>query len=389
MDSNQITSDVACHICYEQQLNAFPDYQLLPRVASDCVPWRSGGQLAICKACACVQNPIDSHWRAETSEIYSRYKLYRQSAGSEQGVLSENKQLMPRSAKIFQQAASYFNLEKTGRLLDIGCANGELLRCFSAIAPHWKMMGFEIDDKCRQEVESIPGVEAFASGSLDKIKQPCDLITLMHVLEHLPDPKQWLKDLHRLLTPDGLVLIQVPDPKMNPYNLLVADHCSHFLMSDLISIAEQAGYEIVAYSDKWVLREFTLLIRPIGLNKTAAATPVVQDKMATYPANSIKWLHDIVQLIKSFPTDKPIGIWGTAIAGTWLYSLMEKHVSFFVDEDASRVGHQHFNKPIYHPSSAPKESNIFVALTPEIAANIISRWSHLDVALHAPPALVY
>lgn len=389
MDSNAVGSDVTCHICYAKQLDLLPDYPALPRVASDCVPWRSGGKLAVCGACLCVQNPVDMLWQAETSEIYSRYKLYRQSAGSEQGVLCENKQLMPRSAKIFKQAEPYFDLKKTGRLLDIGCANGELLRCFFNLAPHWKTVGFEIDDKCREEVESIPGVEAFASGSLDKLDKPFDLITLIHVLEHLPNPKSWLKDLHRLLNPGGLVLIQVPDPKQNPYNLLVADHCSHFIMSDLISVAQQAGYEIVTSSDKWVLREFSLLIRLPASNKSKSDMPVPDDKTSEYPSKALQWLHDIVGLAKSFPKDKPRGIWGTAIAGTWLYSIMDNDVDFFVDEDASRIGQQHLGKPIYSPDMAPKDSNIFVALTPEIASNIVNRWSHLDVALHTPPNLIY
>lgn len=390
MDSNAISPDVICHICYAKQLDLLPNYPALPRVASDCVPWRSGGKLAVCSSCLCVQNPVDKDWHTQTSEIYSRYKLYRQSAGSEQGVLSENKQLLPRSAKIFQQAVSYFDLQKNGRLLDIGCANGELLRCFSALAPHWKMVGFEIDDKCREEVESIPGVEKFASGSLEKLDQPFDLITLIHVLEHLTNPRVWLQDLHRILNPGGLVLIQVPDPKQNPYNLLVADHCSHFIMSDLISIAQQAGYEIVAHSDKWVLREFSLLIRLPAANQAAVAvTKIPEDKTSAYPAKSLQWLHDIVDIAKSFPKDKPRGVWGTAIAGTWLYSILDSNVDFFVDEDASRIGQQHLGKPIYSPEMAPKDSNIFVALTPEIATNIVNRWSHLEVALHTPPNLVY
>ncbi|MBV9576453.1 MAG: class I SAM-dependent methyltransferase [Gammaproteobacteria bacterium] len=388
MDLYQTNAQAVCHVCHTQQLTLFPNYYSLPRVASDCAPWRSGGRLAQCQNCLCVQNLIDQSWHAETSEIYSHYKLYQQSAGSEQSVLSDNKQLLPRSAKIFQNALPYFDLKKSGRLLDIGCANGELLRCFSNIAPHWKMVGFEIDNKCREEVEKISGVEAFASGSLDKLDKPFDLITLIHVLEHLPDPKQWLRNLHRLLNPQGLVLIQVPDPKQNPYNLLIADHCSHFLMSDLFSIARDAGYEVVAYSNKWVMREFSILIKPA---ESCSLTHHLQmeDKTSSYPANSIKWLYEITDLAKKFPNDKPRGIWGTAIAGTWFYSLMKAHVDFFVDEDASRIGQQHLGKPIYSPEKVPKNSNIFIALTPEIAANIVNRWSHLEAKLHTPPNLLY
>lgn len=399
MDQNKLVTDVACHICGAAQLNSLLNYPSLPRVTSDCLPWRQGGKLAICKTCSCVQNPLDDAWHSETSEIYSKYQIYRQSAGSEQGVFAEGKKLVPRSAKIFQRAASYLDLTKKGRLLDIGCANGELLRCFSSIAPHWTMVGFEYDDKRRAEVESIPGVESFAWGSLDKINEPFDIITLIHVLEHLPRPGAWLKDLHRILKPNGLVIIQVPDPKINPYNLLVADHCSHFIIPDLINIAEQAGYRVIACSDKWVSREFSLLITPLESSESKhvinqfEAIPGVLDcqneHTVTYPNNAVKWLHEVVKLAKEVPHDKPRGIWGTAIAATWLYSVMDGKVDFFVDEDSHRIGQQHLGRPIYSPEKVPKGSHIFVALTPEIAANIVSRWSHLDVTLRVPPDLVY
>lgn len=388
-----MNTDIPCHICGAQMLHLFSNYHELPRVASDCVPWRAGGRLAVCETCKCVQNPVDKDWYNETMDIYSTYKLYRQSAGSEQGVFSDNKSVMPRSAKVFQQAASYLDLAKSGRLLDIGCANGELLRCFGALAPHWKMVGFEIDDKRREEVESIQGVEEFASGSLDKLNKQFDIITLIHVFEHLPNPKQWLENLKRLLKPDGIVIIQVPDPKANPYNLLVADHCSHFQMPDLIKIANRAGYDIVVYSDNWVLRELSIVIKvaaPVKLNDLNTSLNNLDDQYVTaYPTKSLQWLHDIVQLTKSFPKDKPRGIWGTAIAATWLYSLLNENVDFFVDEDNSRVGQQHLGKPIHSPNEVPKGSNIYVALTPEIAGKVVNRWSHLEVSLHSPPNLKY
>ena len=387
------TPHLSCHICGAQQLRLFSHYDNLPRVASDCVPWRAGGRLGVCQHCFCIQNPVDAQWHAETSQIYGQYQIYRQSAGSEQGVFAEGKQLVPRSAKIFQQAKPYFDLEKPGRLLDIGCANGELLRCFGLLAPHWKLSGFEIDDKRKEEVEQIPGVEKFASGSLDKLKTRFDIITLIHVLEHLPNPVQWLKDLHRLLTPTGYVLIQVPDPQQNPYNLLVADHCSHFVMPDLIRIAEEAGYHVIVCSDKWVSREFSLLITPAPAASLHTYlekdfSPYVQ-RTETYPTHALQWLYEIVKQTQSLPNNTQRGIWGTAIAATWAYAVMNQQVDFFVDEDLHRIGQYHLGKPVYSPENIPADSDVFIALTPEIASNIYKRWSHLPARLHAPPQLQY
>lgn len=382
--------ETPCHLCGAEQLYELSNYPSLPRVASDCVPWRSGGKLATCFACHCVQNPVDQDWMDETSNVYSQYKIYQQSAGSEQSIIAEGKKQIPRSAKVFQKAEAYLNLRKPGRLLDIGCANGELLRCFGSLAPHWKMVGFEIDDKRRKEVERISGVETFVSGSLDKIIPFFDIITLIHVFEHLPYPGKWLEEIKKLLTPEGLVIIQVPDPKTNPYNLLVADHCSHFVMSDLLNVSERAGYEVITYSDNWIAREFSILIRPVKSSKSQGKKEIGQQKhIPTYPENSLQWLHEIIKQTQSIPHNLPRGIWGTAIAATWVYSLLKNQVDFFVDEDANRIGQFHLGKPIFSPDQAPQNSHIFVALTPEIATNIVCRWSHLNVKLHVPPSLMY
>lgn len=382
-----------CHVCSADQLQHQKTYPKLPRVASDCVPWRAGGRLASCTNCGCVQNPVDELWHNETAEVYSEYKIYTQSDGCEKGIFLDGKKVMSRSAKVLEQAKPFLNLEKPGRLLDVGCANGELLRCFGKIAPHWKMVGFEIDEKRRKEVESTPNVEAFYSCSIDKISATFDIITLIHVFEHLPYPNQWLNQFRKLLKPDGIVLIQVPDPKKNPYNLLVADHCSHFLMSDLIKIAERADYEVITCADSWVAREFSIIIKPIELgkakNKNEQSNKRLTEKTSTYPANSLNWLDDIIQLTKSIPINKPRGIWGTAIAATWVYSIMENNVDFFVDEDPSRIGQTHLGKPIISPEQIPEGSNVFIALTPEIANTVVGRWSKLSATLHKPPALHY
>lgn len=225
---------------------------------------------------------------------------------------------------------------------------------------------------------------------MKKIAGKFDIITLIHVLEHLAKPVQWLKELHHMLQPDGLVLIQVPDPMTNPYNLLVADHCSHFIMADLITIAEQAGYEVLAQSDKWVAREFSILIKPaVNAKKQTTAPNAHANRTTTYPAHAVEWLHHIVQQAGQLPKNKKRGIWGTAIAATWLYSLMGEKVDFFVDEDTNRIGQEHLGKPVYHPNAIPADCHVFVALTPEIATNIVNRWSHLPATLHVPPTLAY
>lgn len=385
---------VNCHICNENSLKYFNEYPILPRVASDCTSWPPGGKLAVCMKCHCVQNPVDTDWEKQTNAIYNRYDIYQQSAGMEQSFFMGDNYAESRSSKIFNKLGSIKKIGEEGRLLDIGCANGALLREFNRVAPKWKLVGFEIDDKRKKEVESIPSVESFFSGSIEKIDSQFDIITLIHVFEHLAYPEKWLRNLGKLLKPNGFIIIQVPDPMKNPYNLLVADHCSHFLLKDLRNIAVRSGYHVIIESDNWISREFTMIIQQKNVELTNSENigdlghfnKVSEQK---YPLKSIEWLDMLIDKAKSLRAKKPLGIWGTAIAATWFASLVDFEPDFFVDEDPNRIGEQHLDKPIYSPEEIPQGSYLFIALTPDIAKNIIKRWSHLDIELEGPPELNY
>lgn len=62
----------------------------------------------------------------------------------------------------------------------------------------------------------------------EKIENTFDLITAFHSIEHVLNPENTFKKLLKILSPKGCILVQVPDIEQNPYDLLVADHRSHF-----------------------------------------------------------------------------------------------------------------------------------------------------------------
>src|SRR3569623_1329215 len=95
-------------------------------------------------------------------------------------------------------------------VLELGCAHGSLVALL-------KQTGYEAVG-----VEMSPWVVAFASKtfgisiytgpveSLDLPHSSLDVIVLMDVLEHLPDPLATMRRWLELLRPDGLLLIQTP-----------------------------------------------------------------------------------------------------------------------------------------------------------------------------------
>jgi 2-polyprenyl-3-methyl-5-hydroxy-6-metoxy-1,4-benzoquinol methylase len=97
----------------------------------------------------------------------------------------------------------------TGRLLDIGCGTGDFLSVAKSVG--WQTVGFEPNDKARNLALS-KGVELVAE-TTDLPDASFDVITMWHVLEHVPDVEAQIKELRRLVKPGGTIVIAVPNFK--------------------------------------------------------------------------------------------------------------------------------------------------------------------------------
>src|SRR5216683_3279149 len=197
--------DVRCHLCGATAAEPVPSFERLRGVTSDCRPWPAGAQLARCDVCGGVQKVLNASWHADTTRIYSGYTIYYQSAGVEQAVFDAGGTPTPRSARLIARVIASGWLPTRGRLLDVGCGNGALLRSASERLPEWSLAGTELDDKYREQVEAIPRVEGLYVGQPMAAPGQFDVITMLHVLEHVPSPTSFLLDLRDKLAPNGLV----------------------------------------------------------------------------------------------------------------------------------------------------------------------------------------
>ena len=94
-----------------------------------------------------------------------------------------------------------------GNLLDIGAGTGDFL--IHAKKNEWKITGIEPNIKAKTIAESkgvafVENLEALQSNFYDAI-------TMWHVLEHVPDIEKQIIELKRLLKPNGVILIAVPN----------------------------------------------------------------------------------------------------------------------------------------------------------------------------------
>jgi 2-polyprenyl-3-methyl-5-hydroxy-6-metoxy-1,4-benzoquinol methylase len=96
-----------------------------------------------------------------------------------------------------------------GRILDIGAGTGEFLSV--AKQNGWETIGVEPSDKAKQ-IAINKGISFVATLS-ELENHSFDVISMWHVLEHVPDLDHQIKELKRLLKPTGSLIIAVPNFK--------------------------------------------------------------------------------------------------------------------------------------------------------------------------------
>ncbi len=111
------------------------------------------------------------------------------------------------------------SLQKSkGNLLDIGAGTGDFL--VVAKENGWQITGIEPSSKAK-EIAIKKGIY-FVEDSSTVETNSIDVITMWHVLEHVPNIENQIKELKRLLKPNGTILIAVPN-----FNSFDAQHYGH------------------------------------------------------------------------------------------------------------------------------------------------------------------
>jgi len=147
---------------------------------------------------------------------------------------------------------------KSGHLLDVGAGTGAFLNTMKQRG--WDVKGLEPDEDARKLAETLHGVTVADSSQLFEFQpRSFDAITLWHVLEHVHDLHDYIKQLKNILRKDGRLFIAVPNytsldashygPFWAAYD--VPRHLYHFTPKSIEVLLKQHGLSLEAKKPMW------------------------------------------------------------------------------------------------------------------------------------------
>jgi SAM-dependent methyltransferase len=195
----------------------------------------------LCNSCGLVfQSP-----RMSDDELKDFYQAeYRHRVQDEVGPTEKDRRVQAGRARNLLKFLRK-HLDQVRSHLDIGCSAGALIEVIHQTY-NCASVGVEPGDAYRSFSR---GRGWQVVGDLDELRKDYsatfDLITMAHVLEHLPDPVRYLRMLREeWLSPGGHLLIEVPN--LYGHTALELAHLTAYSATTMQRILHRAGYQIRA-----------------------------------------------------------------------------------------------------------------------------------------------
>ena len=144
----------------------------------------------------------------------------------------------------------------SGRVLDVGCASGAFLSC--AADRGFDIVGVEPSSAlCTKAQEKLLGRGTILCSGLETANVPngsMDVVTLWDVLEHVPDPLEFLRVCASVVKGEGYVIANVPDLESwqsrilgERWPLLLAEHLNYFTRRSLALAGGSNQLQVVRF----------------------------------------------------------------------------------------------------------------------------------------------
>lgn len=319
-------------------------------VTSDCHVVDERIRIFRCESCNILQKIPTAGYLAKVDEIYRAYRSYELSEGHEQ-VKFDSGIPRARSDILVDNVVEY--LPTGGDFLDIGTGAGVFLRAvhkrFGALA---NLYAHDVTSSVRDGLAAALPIRDFFVGDLENIDRQFDVVSMVHVLEHIPSPLHVLKQVSRLLKRNGVLLIQVPDLEETIFDTVIFDHVLHFSRSTMLDLLRRT-FPLCMVPDRKLHNEITVLVGKDAQRLARTDRPSVSPR----PMD----LSRVPRLVASLTREtSSMAVFGVAPTGTFCGALLGARLECFVDEDRKIQHKRHLGKPILPPDQVDSRLKVFL-----------------------------
>ena len=193
----------------------------------------------LCKNCKLVYlSPRPTYDQHFIDAAYASYYQY-----AENLQLSDLTNIRESSVDMFRKEVEHiskYDLKKTA-VLDIGSGMGTFLFAAKAIYP--EAIGLDVSKQMGEFVEKALKVKVFIQ-QFDEFEYPkkFSLIHMSHVLEHVPNPNQWLQKARAMLDKKGVLVINVPN------KFSISNRVQHLFYKLKLKKQFQSSWENASYT---------------------------------------------------------------------------------------------------------------------------------------------
>lgn len=207
-----------------------------------------GYQLCECSSCKIIFARKDEQKKLDSKKVYENY--YKKETASRFGFLIEW------VVKVFRFLRAYkvsILSPKYKSILDIGSGRGWMLYFLKKYFKYERTIGTQIADSAYIFSKEKLGLEIYAKDLLElPLNDKFDVITILHVLEHVENPEKYIEKMYELLNKNGSLFIEVPNynawtRKLTKKHWLALDlkhHLTFFTPASLIALLQKYNFKI-------------------------------------------------------------------------------------------------------------------------------------------------
>jgi 2-polyprenyl-3-methyl-5-hydroxy-6-metoxy-1,4-benzoquinol methylase len=303
-------------------------------VSSDIKKVKFTSDFFICSMCGCLQKKINKDYLKNVNKIYNYYTGFSKYDEIDQKKVSDLG-ISNRCDLLFKK---FLNKKKYYEILDYGSSNGAMLMPFINLSKKL----YATDLKCNLNSKILKNknfIKFLNINNFKNSKKKYDLITMIHVLEHLNKPHEVLSTIGEKLKKKGIIFIQIPNFFLNPFDLSVYDHTIHFDIDSLFELAKVSNLKIIKIDKEFMNGEFSIILK-----KTNKKENIKRSKISIL--EKVNCFNRFKKNISNISKIKNMSILGTSISSLCIKHNFKGKINNFYDEDRSKIGKYFENKKI-------------------------------------------